>query len=165
MAVEFVDSDAHVVEGQALIGECLRRWPEAFSFGPRGELMTEGRRYPEPEGPGAGCPPEHGLSTVEGINPWTPAGTLADADRDGIDHMVFFPSFGLRAPSIEDRTVGVGFCQLYNDWIADWCRRGNRRFHGVAVLPVEYVDDAVRILRKAKDLGLVCGMVPPALKT
>jgi hypothetical protein len=49
MAVEFVDADAHVVEGQALIGECLRRWPDAFSFTEKGELITEGRRYPEPE--------------------------------------------------------------------------------------------------------------------
>ena len=68
MSVEFVDADAHVVEGQALIGECLRRWPDAFAFSERGELLTEGRRYPEPEGPGAGCPPEHGLSTALGIN-------------------------------------------------------------------------------------------------
>src|SRR3989449_1156879 len=165
MAVEFVDSDAHVVEGQALIGECLTRWPDAFSLSPRGELMTEGRRYPEPEGPGAGCPPEHGLSRVEGINPWSPAGTLADADRDGIDQMVFFPSFGLRAPSIETRQVALGFCELYNEWIADWCRQGRGRFHGIAVLPVEWVDDAVAMLRRAQAMGLVGAMIPPALKT
>jgi len=63
-SVEFVDSDAHVVEGQALMAECIRRWPDAFSFTEKGELLTEGRRYPEHEGPGAGCPPEHGLSKV-----------------------------------------------------------------------------------------------------
>ena len=88
-------------------------------------MLTEGRRYPEDTGPGAGCPPEHGLSTAAGINPFTPDGMLADADRDGIDQMVFFPSFGLRAPSIESRSLAVGFAELYNEWIADWCRRGN----------------------------------------
>ena len=165
MPVEFVDADAHVVEGQALIGECLRRWPDAFAFSERGELLTEGRRYPEPEGPGAGCPPEHGLSTVPGINPWTPAGTLADADRDGIHHMVFFPSFGLRAPSIETLPVATGFCDLYNEWIADWCRQGQGRFHGIGVLPVEWVDEAIAALRRAKQLGLVGAMIPPALRT
>ena len=165
MPVEFVDADAHVVEGQALIGECLKRWPDSFAFNPQGELMTEGRRYPEHEGPGAGCPPQHGLKTTDGINPWTPEGTLADADRDGIDQMVFFPSFGLRAPSIEDRTVGVGFCRLYNDWIADWCSRGAGRFHGIAVFPVAWVDEAIAELRRARKLGLVGAMIPPALKT
>ena len=166
MSVEFVDADAHVVEVE-LGRECLQRWPEAFSLHPGvvPEIRTEGRRYPEDKGPGAGCPPQHGLSTADGINPFTPEGTLADADRDGIDHMVFFPSFGLRAPSIESHAVACGFAELYNDWIAGWCRRGNGRFHGVAVLPAEYVYDAVRILRQAKDRGLVCAMIPPALKT
>jgi hypothetical protein len=164
-SVEFVDSDAHVVEGQALMAECIRRWPEAFSFTEKGELLTEGRRYPEHEGPGAGCPPEHGLSKVEGINPWTPEGTLADADRDGIDRMVFFPSFGLRAPSMETRSISNGFCRLYNEWIADWCRQGKGRFHGVGLLPVEWVDDAIAVLREARALGLVGAMIPPALRT
>ena len=164
MPIEFVDADAHVVEAE-LTPECLRRWPEAFALSPKGELLTEGRRYPEPEGPGAGCPPEHGLSTASGINPYTPDGMVADADRDGIAHMVLFPSFGLRAPSIETRAVAIAFAELYNDWIADWCRRGRGRLHGIAVLPVEYVDDAVTALRRAKQRGLVGAMVPPALKT
>lgn len=164
MGTEFVDADAHVVEAE-LTPECVRRWPESFSLSADGTLRTEGRRYPEPEGPGAGCPPEHGLSRAPGINPFTPESTLANADEDGIDQMVFFPSFGLRAPSIEDRAVAIGFADLYNEWIADWCRRGRGRFHGVAVLPVEYVDDAIQVLRRAKNLGLVCAMVPPALRT
>ena len=43
-----------------------------------------------------------------------------DADRDGIDHMVFYPSFGLRAPTIESRRIANEFCELYNEWIADF---------------------------------------------
>ena len=164
MTIEFVDADAHLVEAE-LTRECLRRWPEAFTLSDKGELLTEGRRYPEPEGPGAGCPPEHGLSQVDGINPFSPEGMLADADRDGIDHMVFYPSFGLRAPSIESHKVAIEFAQLYNEWVADWCRRGNGRFHGVAVAPIEYIDDAIEVLRRARKLGLVAAMVPPALKT
>jgi predicted TIM-barrel fold metal-dependent hydrolase len=166
MSVEFVDSDAHVVEAE-LVQECLKRWPDAFTLRQGSsfpELLTEGRRYPEPEGPGAGCPPEHGLSKAEGINPFSADGVLADADRDGIDRMVFYPSFGLRAPSIETREVAIGFARLYNEWIADWCSRGKGRFFGVAVLPIEYAGDAITILREAKKLGLVAAMIPPALK-
>jgi predicted TIM-barrel fold metal-dependent hydrolase len=162
--IEFVDADAHVVEAE-LIPECPKRWPEAFRVDAAGMLRTEGRRYPEFEGPGAGCPPAHGLTTAPGVNPYTPEGALANADQDGIDRMVFFPSFGLRCPSIENRVVAREFAELYNEWIAGWCRRGRGRFHGVAVLPVEWVDDAVAVLRRAKDLGLVCAMVPPALRT
>src|SRR5438093_12383773 len=156
MPVEFVDADAHVVEGQALIGECLRRWPDAFAFSERGELLTEGRRYPEPEGPGAGCPPEHGLSTVDGINPYTVEGVLADADRDGIDTMVLYPSFGLCAPSLEDPDFAAGFARLYNEWVAGWCAGGQGRLHGVAVTPREPGDEANKVMSEAKELGLGC---------
>ena len=167
MSLEFVDADAHVVEARELVGECLKRWPDTFVLAPAPEVgvRIEGRRYPNPEGPGAGCPPLDGLSKASGIDPYTPEGTLSDADRDGIDHMVFYPSFGLCAPSIESHSVAVGFARLYNEWIADWCRRGRGRFHGVAVLPIEYVDDAIAVLRDAKKLGLVGAMIPPALKT
>ena len=163
MSVEFVDADAHLVE-TALVPECLKRWPNEFTIGPDQQIQTEGRRYPEDKGPGAGCPPQHGLTKVEGVNPYSPEGMLADADRDGIDVMVFFPSFGLRAPTIENRNVAVGFAELYNEWTAQWCRAGRGRFHGIAVVPLEYVDDSISILRKAKKLGLVGAMIPPALR-
>lgn len=165
MSLEFVDADAHVVEARELVGECIKRWPDTFVLSSDIGVRIEGRRYPEPEGPGAGCPPLDGLSKVEGINPFTPEGALADADRDGIDHMVFYPSFGLCAPSIQERRIAVGFARLYNEWLADWCRRGHGRFHGVAVAPIEYVDDAVAVLRDARKLGLVAAMIPPALRT
>ena len=167
MSVEFVDADAHVVEVE-LGRECLRLWPEAFTLhqGVLPEIRTEGRRYPEDKGPGAGCPPEHGLSSGGGHQPIHAGGTLADADRDGIDHMVFFPSFGLRAPSIEDRARSPPGSPSSTT-------SGSPTGAGVATdastasrcCPLEYVDDAVRILRQAKELGLVCAMIPPALKT
>jgi hypothetical protein len=165
MTVEFVDADAHVVEAE-LARECLQRWPNDFTLrqGEFPEVMTEGRRYPEPEGPGAGCPPQHGLSTAEGINPYTPEGVLADAARDGIDVMVFFPSFGLRAPSIESPKLAREFARFYNEWVAAWCAGGKGRFHGIAVVPLEQVDNAIAVLQHAKELGLVGAMIPPALK-
>jgi predicted TIM-barrel fold metal-dependent hydrolase len=166
MAVEFVDADAHVVEAE-LVMECVKRWPNHFAMPPDGSIgvLTEGRRYPEFEGPGAGCPPEHGIARVPGINPYSPEGTLQNADQDGIDHMVFFPSFGLRAPSIESPTLARDFCRLYNEWLADWCRRGKGRFSGIAVVPAEQVDTAITLMHEARDLGLVGVMIPPALKT
>ena len=167
MALHIVDADAHVVEARELVGKCLQRWPEAFQLeaGTPPAVLVEGRHYPEASGPGAGCPPEHGLSKVDGINPWTAEGVLADATRDHIDTMVFYPSFGLCAPSIVDRHVAAGFCRLYNEWLADWCRRGNGRFHGVALVPFEYTGEAIEVLREAKQLGLVAAMIPPACRT
>jgi predicted TIM-barrel fold metal-dependent hydrolase len=164
MTIEFVDADAHAVEAELAL-QCLERWPNAFSLerGEVPEILTEGRRYPEHEGPGAGCPPQHGLT--EGASPHTVEGVLADAEKDGLDQMVFYPSFGLRAPTIESPVVAAEFARFYNQWIADWCSGAADRFHAIAVAPLEQVDEAIRIMREARELGVVGTMIPPALKT
>src|SRR5205809_832579 len=146
-----VDADAHVAEGAALGRAAMERWPEQVVLKTDGRpaLVIEGRRYPEPEGPGAGCPPEHGLSKVDGINPYTVEGVLADADRDGIDTMVLYPSFGLCAPSLEDPDFAAGFARLYNEWIAGWCAAGEGRLRGVAVTPLEHGDEAIKVMTEA----------------
>ena len=134
-----VDADAHVIEGAPFAKLALERWPDRFSFrvaddGTPG-IVIEGRRYPEYEGPGAGCPPQHGVSQAPGIDPSSVAGMLADADRDHIDEMVLYPSMGLAVPSLEDPAFAAGFAGLYNEFIADWCKQSGGRLHGVAVLP------------------------------
>ena len=128
-------------------------------------LVIEGRNYPEADGPGAGCPREHGLSTAEGINYSSAEGVLGDADRDHIDTMVLYPSLGLCAPTLEDPEFAAGFARLYNQWIADYCGPTGGRLRGIAVIPIEQVDVAIDVMREAKDLGLVATHIPPALKT
>jgi hypothetical protein len=165
--MQIVDADAHVIEGQELVPRVLERWPQHVktSGDSRPGLLWEGRRYPEPEGPGAGCPPAHGLTTSPGVQPYTVEGMLADAARDHIDRMVLYPSMGLCAPTLRNRELATGFSRLYNEWLADWCRRSRGRLFGVAVAPIEYVDESIKILRESRDLGLVAMLIPPALAT
>ena len=163
-----VDADAHVVEGAALAVAALERWPDRVAFRKgedgRGGFFIEGRRYPEFEGPGAGCPPEHGLSDAPGINPHSVDGMLADADREGIERMVLFPSLGLAVPSFRDQAFAAGFAALYNEFVADWCKQSGGRLFGMAVVPIEDVESSVRLLRAAREAGLVGVCVPPALR-
>ena len=165
---EIVDADAHVLEGGSLAVEMLARWPEHVKF-QKGEdgmggLYIEGRRYPETRGPGAGCPPEHAMTTAEGANPFSVEGMLADADRDHIDRMVLFPSLGLAVPSFEDLRFAAEFSALYNEFIADWCRQSQGRLFGVAVVPSEDTEASIKLLHEARAAGLVCTMLPPALR-
>lgn len=147
--------------------EALKRWPDhvRLSNGQRPRLIIEGRNYPEDRGPGAGCPPEHGLTKAQGLNCATAEGVLGDADRDHIDTMVLYPSLGLCVPSIETPEVATGFARLYNEWIADFCAPTNGRLRGVGVTPIEHGQSAIDIMTEAKELGLVAILVPPALKT
>ena len=67
--MRIIDADGHVAEGPSLAVEAMRRWPDHIT--PRADgraLVIEGRNYPEADGPGAGCPREHGLSTADGID-------------------------------------------------------------------------------------------------
>jgi uncharacterized protein len=164
--MQIVDADGHVAEGASLARAAMQRFPEHITLRTDGRpsLLVEGRRYPTDDGPGAGCPPEHGLSVAEGIRHSTMEGVLADATRDHIDLMVLYPSFGLCAPSIEDPSFAADFCRMYNRWIADYCAPSGGRLYGVAVAPVEHGKVAIDVMREAKDLGLVATMIPPALK-
>jgi predicted TIM-barrel fold metal-dependent hydrolase len=163
---EIVDADAHVIEGASFAKQALARWPDRFRFQVGedgfGGLLIEGRRYPETQGPGAGCPPQHGVAP--GTHPHSVEGMLADADRDQIDRMVLFPSMALAAPSFRDLRFAAEFCSLYNEFIADWCRQSKGRLFGVAVVPIEDVEASTKLAHEAKRAGLVCAMLPPALR-
>lgn len=161
-----VDADAHILEGPAFAREALARWPDRVQVlvAPGGTpyLAIEGRRYPEQDGPGAGCPPQHGVHGAVG-DPYTAAGVLADADREGIDRMVLFPSLGLGVPGFADPGFAAGFARLYNEFAAEFCRQGEGRLFAAAVVPLQDPDAAVPVLAEALDRGLVCAAIPPAL--
>ena len=160
-----IDADAHVIEGPVFLSQALARWPNHVTVreGPGGGIAVEGRRYPEPEGPGAGCPPAHALNQAAGRNPSSVEGVLSDADREGIDKMVLFPSFGLGLPSFRDPTFAAEFAAFYNSWIRDWCSQAQGRLLGVAIVPIENVDTSIKLITEAKQAGLVCTVVPPGL--
>jgi predicted TIM-barrel fold metal-dependent hydrolase len=160
-----IDSDAHVIEGRELLGELMQRYPEHIRMSGKGEdgaFFIEGRPYPQSRGPGAGCRPDEGLA--QGVDPFTLAGVLRDADRECIDRLVFFPSVALGLPGFTDLAFAAEFARLYNRWLADYCREGAGRAYGVAVVPIEDVPRSIALVREAKDLGLVAAMIPAVLR-
>lgn len=126
-----VDADAHVLEGATFMAAALERWPDKMAF-----------------------VAEHGVSTAQGIDPGSPAGIVGDADREGMNRMVLFPSFGLGIPSVVDQAFAGQTCEFYYDPVAQWCQPANGRLRAAAVVPVEDVEASVRALEQAKNLGL-----------
>ncbi|HUY63691.1 MAG TPA: amidohydrolase family protein [Acidimicrobiales bacterium] len=161
-----VDADGHVVEPVEFFTELFQRFPDHVGVRTDTKLgvVIEGRPYPDYEGPGAGCPPEHGLTEAAGIDPKTVDGVLANADTDGIDEMVLFPSFGLCVPTLRDPALGAGMARMYNRWASEFCSKSNGRLHAAAVVPIEHEDEAIAVMTEAKELDLVCTVVPPALR-
>jgi len=167
MSFRIVDCDAHVVEGSTFMQEMTERFPDKvrFTIGDTGpSLLIEGRAYPQDHGPGAGCPATEGLCLDRGINPFTPQGMLADADREGIETMVFFPSAALGLPGYRDQIFAAEMARAYNRWLANLCSHNPKRLRGVALVPIEDVAASIQILADAKKLGLVGAMVPACLR-
>src|SRR5205809_731254 len=169
MATRVVDSDAHVIEGQELMAELLARFPDKIRMARPDEegaaLVIEGRRYPNASGPGAGCHAKHGLCLDRGASPFTAEGVMRDADREGIDAMVFFPSPALGLPAFTDLAFAAECARLYNRWLAGYCRQFPQRMFGVGLVPIEDVAPSIRIMRQARELVLVTLMVPVVLRT
>jgi predicted TIM-barrel fold metal-dependent hydrolase len=167
MSMRVIDSDAHVIEGGALMTELLRRFPDKVRFseaGEEGALFIEGRPYPKSSGPGAGCPADQGLCVDRGANPFTVEGVIEDADREGINVVVLFPSAMLGLPAYEDQRFAAEVARLYNAWLAEYCRQAPGRLYGVALVPTEDVATSIKIMREAKDQGLVATMIPAVLR-
>ena len=91
-----------------------------------------------------------------------PALRLEDLDTEGIDIAVLYPSIGLFLEAVEDPNLAEACCRVYNDWLADYCRRDPRRLIGVAAMPMQNVDAAVRELRRAHaQLGMKGAFIRP----
>lgn len=80
---------------------------------------------------------------------------LEDLDTEGIDIAVLYPSIGLFLEAVEDPKLAAACCRVYNDWLADYCRRDPQRLIGIAAMPMQDVEAAVRELGRAHtELGM-----------
>lgn len=105
-----------------------------------------------------------GLGPIDGAGAETPAGNLADMDREGIDAAILFPTVGLYATWSDElpADLSVALCRTYNDWLADYCAADAHRLKGLALLPLQDVPAAVAELKRARsELGLVGAVLRP----
>src|SRR6266849_4754509 len=85
---------------------------------------------------------------------------LQDADLEGIDVMVLYPTGGLGYTRLREHDYSIAFAQTYNDWIAEWCSANPKRLKAVCITPLHVdVPAAIKELERAKKLGLVGVMV------
>jgi hypothetical protein len=145
----------------------MEAFPEKVALAPaNGEVqgaLIEGRPYPNSWGPGAGVDAATSL-TRAATNPFEPSGVAADADREGIDVMVMYPSLAIGTTSLVDHGFAREFARRYNRWVAGYCGGAPGRLYAVGVVPLQDVDGAVPMLRDIAELGLVGVTIPPALR-
>ena len=87
---------------------------------------------------------------------------IPDMDMDGIDAAFLYPSIGLFVGGVVDPGLAGAICRAYNRWLADYCKPYPDRLFGVAMLPMQDVDQAIREMTFArKELGMHGGFLRP----
>ena len=89
---------------------------------------------------------------------------VAEMAADGVSAEVLYPTHGLKCLSLDDHELEAACCQVYNDWLIDYCSAAPERLIGIAMLSMHDIDGAVKELercRKAGMRGSVIWQVPP----
>ena len=99
----------------------------------------------------------------EALNPagFDPHERVKVLDAEGIDVSVMYPGLGLKLGGIVDRDLAVASCQVYNDWIAQWCEQAPDRLVGVGALPMQDPRRAADEVRRIAGMGLRAGFARP----
>jgi predicted TIM-barrel fold metal-dependent hydrolase len=83
-------------------------------------------------------------------------------DAEGIDAAVLYPSLWLLYGDLGDAELASAACRAYSNWLADFCRAHPERLFGVAPMPLQDVDAAVREMRRVvKELGFKAVFIRP----
>lgn len=82
-------------------------------------------------------------------------------DRTGIDWTVVYPTAGLAVGRIVSVDWAIAACRAYNDWLYERFLNVCPRIKGMALIPVQEVESAVKELSRAvKELGMSGAMLP-----
>ncbi|MDX1402749.1 MAG: amidohydrolase family protein, partial [Kiloniellales bacterium] len=83
-------------------------------------------------------------------------------DRHDIEQTVIYPTAALAEGQLKDPDWAVAVCRAYNNYLSEKYLEASPRIKGVALLPMQDVQEAVKELRRAvRDLGMLGGIIAP----
>src|SRR5487761_520386 len=132
-----IDGDGHVIEGD--LRDFLPppyRGKGKQGIGGRGGFPPGDHLHSEP------------VNSLPGAhNPAGPAQWLEFLEDVGIASTVIYPSLGLGVGNVTNRDWAVALCHGYNDWLHETYLKTSPRFKGIALIPMQDVEEAVNELR------------------
>src|SRR5262245_21705544 len=90
---------------------------------------------------------------------YDPQQHLADMRLDGVAGEVLYPSQGLFYFRVADSVLMSAIFRAYNDWLADFCAADPKRLKGIAMIPLDDVQEGIAELERAARLGLAGAMI------
>jgi predicted TIM-barrel fold metal-dependent hydrolase len=166
---KIISGDAHFVEPPDLFETRLpkefrdrapRTWKGELPDGQRGEFYIVDNLEPAPVAGSAGAGASNMYkANLEGYaaapkSVWDPAERLKEQDIDSISAEVLFTSWGLFLFSLDDDRLREACFSVFNDWAAEYVAYDRDRMKGVGLCDLADVDNGVREIHRAAELGL-----------
>ena len=155
--MKIIDADGHVQERDApwqdLLEQPYRKHAPRVVKDPNGrsELLLEGKIWAKPSGVGCGidtAPISRRPQSTTGM--FDPVQRLKDMDLEGIDIAVNFgTTVFLSLPFLENHDLACAIARAYNNWLAEHCAVNKERLLGVAMIPLQEPELAVKEARRA----------------
>ena len=98
---------------------------------------------------------------------WDPVERIKDQDIDGVQAEILYTTLGMPLFGLHDTDLQRACFRVYNDWVAEFARHNPRRFHAIALISLEDVEEGAKELERAARLGLKGAMIwgsPPQEK-
>jgi predicted TIM-barrel fold metal-dependent hydrolase len=146
---KIIDSDAHVFEPHdiwlryvdASLRETVTRTPGLENGNSTGN-DGPASRFP------LGFIPETGRQDLLQLAA-DPATRLKVMDDEGIDKVALFPTHALRLGGVRHPQLAPALFRAYNDWLAEHCAPNRERLLGVAMIPLQEPELAVKEAERA----------------
>ena len=149
-----VDGDGHLFEDQEAIARFL---PSPYrDLGPGSRV----RLFP-PLDHLHGQPVQLLPDAFGAGKPVGPVEWMDFMEYTGIQRAVLYPTAGLAYGRFVNPHWATAVCRAYNDWLHETYLRRDPRFHGMALIPLQDIREAVAELRRAvSELGFRGAMLP-----
>ncbi len=86
---------------------------------------------------------------------YKPGDRLVEMATDDIEQAVVYPTLFLGISGFDDLDFAEAQGEAYNRWVADYCSHAPSQLFGIATMVQTDLDRAIRMAKKAKELGLV----------
>src|SRR5262245_53027820 len=82
---------------------------------------------------------------------------IKDQDRDGVQAEVLYGVLGATG-RLNDPEAAVEVMRIYNDWLADFCLKHPERFAGLACIPNNPIEAAIKEVERVAKRGVLKGV-------
>jgi predicted TIM-barrel fold metal-dependent hydrolase len=155
MDYKIIDADGHVIEDDSLFDYL------DLSYRAQDHQLSWDRLFPSLDFHHIGGHSTRNKKSFGGGKRVGPKEWLEFVEMADLEYAVLYPTKGLRIGNISHPDWACFVARAYNDWLHDRYLKASVRLKGMALLPLQDVDEAVVELRRAiTKLGFVGAMLP-----